>query len=153
MISRENQLTYIVNVNELLCHIYVMRKVWIGTIRRLSCAIYGSTNCAIICRLRMHAIHGLYRAQSMDQDNPWIVLRKLWIPMDCTYVPCAKGLDCMHTTVNPRIVPGGRQSIDRMYDYSLHKAWAAEPQACREGLPFLHAGFCYRILKSNHVRC
>ena len=37
--------------------------------------------------------------------------------MDCTYVPCAKGLDCMHTTVNPRIVPGGRQSIDRMYDY------------------------------------
>ena len=28
--------------------------------------------------------------------------------MDCTYVPCAKyGLDCMHTTVNPRIVPGG----------------------------------------------
>ena len=70
--------------------------------------------------------------------------------MDCTYVPCAKGLDCMHATVNPRIVPGGRQSIDRMYDYSLHKAWAAEP---REGLPFLHAGFCYRILKSNHVRC
>ena len=56
----------------------------------------------------------------MDRDNPWIVLRKLWIPMDCTYVPCAKGLDCMHTTVNPRIVPGGRQSIDCMYDYSLH---------------------------------
>ena len=48
--------------------------------------------------------------------------------MDCTYVPCAKyGLDCMHTTVNPRIVPGGRQSIDCMYDYSLHKAWAWQP--------------------------
>ena len=27
--------------------------------------------------------------------------------MDCTYVPCAKGLDCMHKTVNPRILPGG----------------------------------------------
>ena len=38
------------------------------------------------------------------------------------------GLDCMHNTVNPRIVPG-RQSIDCMYDYSLHKAWAAGPQA------------------------
>ena len=35
--------------------------------------------------------------------------------MDCTYVPCAKELDCMHTTVNPRIVytrRHGRQSID-----------------------------------------
>ena len=64
--------------------IYVMRKVWIGTIRRLSCArnlwIHKLRNNLWIA----HAIHGLYRAQCMDRDNPWIVLRKLWIPMDHT---------------------------------------------------------------------
>ena len=62
--------------------IYVMRKVWIGTIRRLSCAIYGSTNCAIICGLRtqsmdctvrkvwIETIHGLFCA---NYGSPWIV--------------------------------------------------------------------------------
>ena len=31
----------------LYTHRYVMRKLWIGTISRLSCAIYRSTNCAV----------------------------------------------------------------------------------------------------------
>ena len=106
----------------------IMREIWIGhgTIRRLSCAICGSTICVII--------HGLYRAQSMDRHNPWIV-------------PCAKhgstqSMDCtMHkvwtwtacTTVDPRFVPGGRQSID-----------------CTS-LPFCHAGFCYGVI-TNRVK-
>ena len=98
----------------------------IGTIRRLSRAIYGSTNCAIICGLRTQSMDSMYRAQSMDRDNPWIVLRKLWIPMDCTYVPCANLTACIQRTVNPRIVPGGRQSV---CIYSLHKAWAVGLQA------------------------
>ena len=76
--------------------IYVMRKVWIGAIHRLSCAIYGSIICAMICGLR---------TQSMD-----CTVRKVWIKTIhglfgasyphglYTYVPSANyALGCMHT--------------------------------------------------------
>ena len=72
-------------------------QVWIRAIRRLSCAIYGSTICAIICGLR---------TQSMDYTvcKAWInTIHGLFCAnygsMDCTYVPCAKyGLElrCIH---------------------------------------------------------
>ena len=42
-----------------------------NTIHGLACAIYGSRLCTIF--------HGLYLAQSMDWDNPRIVLCKPWI--------------------------------------------------------------------------
>ena len=74
--------TYIHLHGYYLSIVYVMRKVWIGTIRRLSCTIYGSTNCAIICGLRtqsmdctvrkvwIETIHGLFCANC---GSPWIV--------------------------------------------------------------------------------
>ena len=68
-------LLYVTCVCDTVIHVrilYVMCNVWIGTIRRLSCAIYGSKICAIICGLRM---------QSMD-----CTVRKAWIDtsMDCS---------------------------------------------------------------------
>ena len=45
-------------------YIYVMHKVWIGTIRRLSCAIYGSIICAIICGLCTESMDCIVRKVS-----------------------------------------------------------------------------------------
>ena len=84
------------------------------------CAKYGSgqsVDCLVIHNLRnilwiVHAIHGLYRVQSMDQHNPWIVLRKLslWIVPTCLTQSMDLNCDAC-TMVDPRFIPGGRQCM------------------------------------------
>ena len=85
-------LLYVTCVCDTVIHVrvlYVMCKVhvWIGTIRRLSCAIYGSTICAIICGLHMQSMDCTVRkawidiihVQTMDPNGLYLrALHKVW---------------------------------------------------------------------------
>ena len=95
-------LLYVTCVCDTVIHVrmlYVMRKVhvWIGTILRLSCAIYGSTICAIICGLCIQfmdcTVRKAWMDTSMDCSVQTIDPHGLYLRALCKY---GLELRCMH---------------------------------------------------------